>query len=1727
MNDLKSESAIPDATSHQLMSIAERTFTPNELRQEQQEIKQIDAISSFLKPLSWAESIGQQLVAYAGLCCFLNELNKVTSSNNDSKQQGIICFEMDNYQQIRDIVVLTLAAQKKLQAKDNKLKTMYKPLAYLEFHLPKTPELKEAFYPAHGATTANRLLGISEDDIKQVLCNEDQDAAYWRNNQIEGKFVVSIITGAAGTTATIPKIDTDSIREILPSVISNFTRDLEALGLNALSSYAFFNHYNTNTLKQLKDVLELLRDDANFSYSPQEMAMYFGYTLVRLKQLENQRTHDLQSALKSALGLALPVLQMPINTYQFTIAKRSNKKDFKNTFKNLYNCCGELRNRLDNTGNHLRIKGLENNFYQLLNRTDISGDNDTKKALNDWEKRVIEHYLKCLNADADIANEAFKLLCFINWHDRLEHLFTERNKPHQKKASLGERTIELFKNYQDSHPRSNATTEAKDDTEVQDPNFQQYGLTSDEVSLINSIENIIRSSNRDASAKDDRELIELYELYQSHRNVFDTNKGINREWQKLLFTQRLSGEDFLFNLSKALFSFYEPESNTNIQRITINLAMSNDKLTKLNYNVANFFSHRYGILLHDLTQLRIGNSSTPLFAIKINDRSVSDDENPLLNYATFFEKQAEKQADQKKAKSKRERGSLRRSTSSAKSATTLVFELQPIYSNGSKGIGIQFNWNLNPKSINMAFSEDLSNLYKSNVLQVGSFRHRLFTSQGLVQNLDLSNKDTFLPSKSRILGAVFLGKNKDSQATENGDGAVNLSASIDQILASISDKIKNEIDVSQNSDKYSAVSDAYKHIKKTFTDFKLSYLKLVKAWSACDYTNYTTDKIFAVVDHYNRLQYELLTSIANKNTEEDVQSLLKDMLNYIQQVGLAYLSASDQVESKLSSKYAIATPLCIASMRSFANKIEQVKALINALFAHTVYVSDQALFDAAWKQNLGYYEGPELVLTQKRQSGNDLMLASQKCDGYTLYESAEQLQRSYSTNNQPLIEAHGSTIGSLQAAPSVYTKALVDHLRRYLFDAPYTKEYCTILIYHCGLLSLPLAIYRELLSNEEFAAIKFNLLIVNDDVNSTKDIYKSFEAERFKLGKGSQTDSNFIKRVQVEVVPKTSLASTGFRFSHMLLLPNLKLGENSPFERMADICLLFHPFDTGSAFNFDLNEISVVSDNDIRYQPTLLSFIDHSKGSEPRKFVTCPVQTLSSAIQLFAIAALSNHAKSFRPQPYHLSALAVQDKEASLRAADKVQVPLYLQEVDISKSNDAQQELVKKAHQLADEVLYFDSLVNKQYLKKFNVNVVYHHQLQDKHLNFMIASKEESDLTKNNYLQSLFADVKGDKAELMGFIHKDAVEISGSIIMQASQLQTRAYEMVGIALSRFLTEVALKEMQQALNKVKVIEDRPCFVMLDDYPYLFQSQRNKIRADLLCLQVLKYKQPQEGGNQYALIIFVVESKFLSAYLPSLANKSYMQAENSANIFYLALKNRGETIILDRKQNLSKLADIYGENASLRDHSTMLEVQRLMRNEQIDVIIKGCSFVFAEDAEKGNEIKSLKCDIKTESANTKYSSDDGRIPILQMIIRKKPTLSALFDAYYLSSKPTTQGNTKQEGTNYSRLEQLFTGVDDIDQYTFEDLHSYFNENEVIKLSPPDLSLPQELTDISDTTTTSTESPNETTATSELDEADGSNTENLAGDDEDADNDFYDDADPEDTEDVDLEEEEDSAQ
>ena len=1420
----------------------------------------------------------------------------------------------------------------------------------------------DCFDSVHIAIPKHIVRELKPSLTKKAFIDQEHKAIYWRDNNLDsGQLILSSID-SSDDQASMKNVRRIRDEQLVISLLDHFQ---EFINLH-YQSYGL-TRYELSKKDPLVTTLKLLHQNSEFSLSLELIATYAALCLMHYSQDNN---------MLKALGSALSALHWPCQSNLFNTPnlKSVEERRFNTVLNNKAASCQCYGRGFDVLGENLNsavlIDNFNDNFTWDNKKLNANQDSSELIALEPWESGAIKQYLKQLHVESfdDQYHKSFNLICFIEWQNRLQKLFISDPSKKAPSKPLSVQTMEHF------------ASERKGPSD---------DLSEDEVDVIylcDKPSNLISTPERTM----------LYDFYQSKRHVFALAPALDRQWKLIIYAQeRYDHENFLLSLGQAiLYVQNRAELNSKLERIELNLPLSLNELSKLNSYTLRSFAIYFGRALLNLQERSGG-----LFVFTFAGAQESDSAHPLVNFINYSKEHQ-----------------LKICSATSKKANTLKFNLTAYYQDNTKSETLELSWSLLNDHIAHNMSKDLVSFGMSQSLQYAVYERTIDPDSALLPSLALNNISSFNFTPDERTSQIFSKHPKEQ---------CNLSTLIKHVYDSGLEQLQDQ--------SHSELLAKWQNLDVLLKNFTAHYVKCLYEFLG---SKLQLSAVTELAKHYSYVQAELLSEPLSTN--ELIKDKSRQLLELLLMIGMAYednpLSSSfDEYLSIepndefnfINSSYlsALATPLCVESLRSLVAKNERLVELMSSLIKGKIELNNQNLFIEHLTLDINYADNPEQNMRFNRALSNyEVLIAKENCLGYTLYESTKAHKERF-TNAHTQIKAKGKGTNKKEQQLSFleqeYLTEVSNYIENYLKSRPYLMEQCTIMVYYCTCAPLILALYHELENNKSLSKFKFNLVIVNHHFSESQEIYELFEQEKRQKHK-TKSDSSYLQRVAVSVLTDDRAIDNNAlsKFSSYLNAQTLNAEGNLPeLGRVSDICLLFHVFDNHAHYGFTNNNVCVpIVLNEREYQPSLINYA-HYQGiqgntTKAGKYLVCPVMGITRA-QLFHsyYYLIERHHELFAAQKDKMVALLSQFNNPAATSSKSlvpfVGVPLFEQTLDDSKHSPDSvviSELLAQVQQRSDMVVYFDDLMCRHMLQSNNIDVVYYNKLRNYALNFMVASTS-SDLNSMYHLKELLEQFgHTDLPQACAQIRHDAITISGSVLLHAQSKRINVYEMMGLVLSKYLGTFVFRELASLLQAKSILKE-PTFISLDDYAAIF-GKKQQLRADIVGLQLYQRQESSslhKNEHSYVLALVILESKFFQNPNDKAAAKSLSQTQSSTENFYAALQQKAGTINGDRQVWLSRLADMLINNAQVLpkeqlfnvSNEALIQIQELIRRGQVDIILKGVSCVYAcsdEDMTFDKASKSgrllgpgvNKSHVTTQLVASK--NNKGKYPVMQIKIYK---------------------------------------------------------------------------------------------------------------------------------------------
>lgn len=618
-------------------------------------------------------------------------------------------------------------------------------------------------------------------------------------------------------------------------------------------------------------------------------------------------------------------------------------------------------------------------------------------------------------------------------------------------------------------------------------------------------------------------------------------------------------------------------------------------------------------------------------------------------------------------------------------------------------------------------------------------------------------------------------------------------------------------------------------------------------------------------------------------------------------------------------------------MKALAVKTRRVAGLVaHLLTSESVLFGHRDIFFREFSEELRHPFYPEIAALQ-RGSAPVLVSESSTVNGYSLFE-------------RPVKDDDDSMT---DVDPSSAAKQARELLERYVGLQPHEAANLSVLLYNADAAELPLSTVHELAGLQTDDDFQCNVSVRHSDPSKLRRVYAELvnkSGDDPDLPVVSETSDSFISKLRIAVTPASAT-------------PEQSEGG-------------FRPFDV--AFLHDVVSRTAVEEwlpvdwtNDrlsLEHAPSRWSYRSVSGENELKSttFLTCPWQTASGWAYIGAVAAVC-------------------------RQTDAPVGARFLPARRISLQNAALAATMNDAHALAEWVATYDELLDKRQLQHNGITVVRYRRASTNGRNMIVSSTSELRLLGvlvRRRLAELSLALPSEQLDQVAVrMKRDALSVSGDIVLRAAKRGVSAGEMLGLVLSRHLIA------EEFVGQAPAGQSFDVYFLLDDYADWLAQRESRI-ADILGLSV------EETDDGIRLRIAVVESKYVSNEGAAEARRS-SKAQLMATLSTFRSALFGDPGRLDRDVWLSRLADLLMDAEIPPGLSGLLERARAkLREGDVEIALRGYSHVFIHSAEAG----------QSQSASEQVMIDDSDGVQAWQEVFDRPELRKLVTAYAASSGAT---------------------------------------------------------------------------------------------------------------------------
>jgi S-DNA-T family DNA segregation ATPase FtsK/SpoIIIE len=576
-------------------------------------------------------------------------------------------------------------------------------------------------------------------------------------------------------------------------------------------------------------------------------------------------------------------------------------------------------------------------------------------------------------------------------------------------------------------------------------------------------------------------------------------------------------------------------------------------------------------------------------------------------------------------------------------------------------------------------------------------------------------------------------------------------------------------------------------------------------------------------------------------------------------------------------------------MKALAVKSRRVAGFATHLLSSgSILYGDREIFMRELTDEIAHPFYPEIAVLSKGGSVK-LVSESSTVNGYSLLEA-------------PI---RGNEDAMSDVDPAAAAKNARELLERYVGLQPHEASNLSVVLYNADAAELPLAMVRELASIQEGGNLRCSVSVRHADQAKLRSVYGELvnkAGDDPDLPVVSETSDNFISKLRISVTPISATP-----------------GESAQGFKAFDVAFL-HDVVARSA---RVEWLPVAWTNDrpsLEHAPSRWSYRSVSGEDELKSttFLTCPWQTASGWAYVTAVAAVCNQTD------------AVPDKR-------------FLPARRISLQSQDLAALIRDAHDLAEWVATYDELLDKRQLQHNNITVVRYRRGSTNGRNMIVSSTSELRLLSvlvRRRLDELKLSLTPEEVDAAADkIERDALSVSGDIVLRAAKRGVSAGEMIGLVLSRHLLA---EEFKAQAGGGQVLT---AYFLLDDYASWLSQPESRI-ADILAINV------EEKDEGIRAVISIVESKYVGADgLAAARRGSKDQLLQTLDKFREAIF--GDPGRLDRDVWLARLADMLIDADIPPGMTGLMERARSkLREGDVEISLRGYSQVYVHTSDAGS-------------------------------------------------------------------------------------------------------------------------------------------------------------------------------
>ncbi len=610
-------------------------------------------------------------------------------------------------------------------------------------------------------------------------------------------------------------------------------------------------------------------------------------------------------------------------------------------------------------------------------------------------------------------------------------------------------------------------------------------------------------------------------------------------------------------------------------------------------------------------------------------------------------------------------------------------------------------------------------------------------------------------------------------------------------------------------------------------------------------------------------------------------------------------------------------------MKALAVKSRRVAGFATHLLSSgSILYGDREIFMRELSDEIAHPFYPEIAVLN-RAGAPTLISESSTVNGYSLLESPTR----------------GAEDAMTDVDPAAAAKQARELLERYVGLQPHEASNLSVVLYNADAAELPLATVRELSSIQEDGKLQCSVSVRHSDPAKLRSVYGELvnkAGDDPDLPVVSETSDNFISKLRISVTPISATPS-----------------ESAQGFKAFDVAFLHDV--VARAAQSEWLPVPWTNDRpNLEHAPSRWSYRSVSGENELKSttFLACPWQTASGWAYVSAVAAVC-------------------------RQTDALPDERYLPARRISLQSPALAGMIKDAHDLAEWVATYDELLDKRQLQHNDITVVRYRRGSTNGRNMIVSSTSELRLLGvlvRRRLDEL--NLQLDAAEIQAAADKakrDALSVSGDIVLRAAKRGISAGEMIGLVLSRHLLA---EEFKAAAAGGQVLT---AYFLLDDYASWLSQPESRI-ADILALNV---EEREEGVR---VVISIVESKYVATDgLAKARRDSKDQLLATLGMFREALF--GDPGRLDRDVWLARLADMLIDADIPPGMTGLMERARSkLREGDVEISLRGYSHVYVHSSDAGS----------TSASDQELLEESNGVKAWQEVF-DRPDLRKLAEAY----------------------------------------------------------------------------------------------------------------------------------